>query len=217
MDVTKFISPCICIVAGSTSSGKSTLMFQILKHSCEMFTEIPEQIIYCYGSWQKNFTEIQQTITNIQFLDSLPTKDNLESWSMDGKHRILVLDDLMNVAETDKTTLDLFTKHSHHMNFSVFFLVQNLFSGGKYFRSISLQSHYFILFKNRRDEQQIYAFARQLFPLKTQYFMDAYKKATQDKYGYILIDISPHSNPDYALRSHILPRQVTSVFVPKKK
>lgn len=216
MDALKFITPAICIVAGSSSSGKSTLVFEILKHNDTMFTEQPVQIIYAYGAWQRKFEEMQQTIPNIQFFDGLPTKENLESWSLDGKHRILVLDDLMSSAEKDTNTLDLFTKHSHHMNFSVFFIVQNLFSGGKYFRCISLQSHYFILFKNRRDEQQIQTFARQLFPSNIHYFMDAYKKATQDKYSYILIDISPHSNPEYSLRSHILPGQVVSIFVPKK-
>ena len=216
MEALKFISPAICIVAGSTSSGKSTLVFEILKNNQVMFTKQPVHIIYAYGVWQTKFAEMQNTILNIEFFNGLPTKENLESWSMDGKHRILVLDDLMSIAEKDNHTLDLFTKHSHHMNFSVFFIVQNLFSGGKYFRCISLQTHYFILFKNRRDEHQIHTFARQLFPSNTHYFMDAYKKATQEKYSYILIDISPHSNPEYSLRSHILPGEVVSVFIPKK-
>lgn len=215
--VLKFISPAICIVAGSSSSGKSTLMFNILKHSDTMFTESPVKIIYAYGAWQKFFEEIQQCNSNIEFFDGLPNKQDLESWSLDGNHRILILDDLMTVAEQDKNTLDLFTKHSHHTNFSVFFLVQNLFSVGKYFRTISLQCHYFILFKNRRDEQQMHSFGRQLFPTNTHYFIDAYKKATQEPYSYLLVDISPHSNPEYSLRSKILPGQLVSVFVPKKK
>lgn len=217
MVVIKFISPFICIVAGSSSSGKTTLVFEILKHSGDMFTEPPVQIMYAYGSWQTKFTEMQQSISNIEFFEGLPTKQDLDTWAINGQHRILVLDDLMSVAEHDKSTLDLFTKHSHHMNISVFFIVQNLFSGGKYFRSISLQAHYFILFKNRRDELQIHTFARQLFPSNVQYFMDAYRKATKDKYQYIFVDISPHSASEYSLRSQILPGQLLSVFVPKKK
>lgn len=217
MVVIKFISPFICLVAGSSSSGKTTLMFEILRQSNEMFTQPPVQIIYAYGAWQNKFTEMQQSIPNIEFFDGLPTRQDLDSWADDRQHRVLVLDDLMSVAEQDKTTLDLFTKHSHHMNISVFFLVQNLFSGGKYFRTISLQAHYFIIFKNRRDENSVYTFSRQLFPTGTAFFMDAYRKATKEKYSYILVDISPHSNADYSLRSQILPGQVLSVFVPKKK
>ena len=79
---------------------------------------------------------MQQSIPNVEFFDVLPTKQDLDSWAVDSQHWILVLDDLMSVAERDKTTLDIFTKHSHHMNSSVFFfIVQNLFSGGKYFQT----------------------------------------------------------------------------------
>lgn len=217
MVVIKFISPFLCLVAGSSSAGKSTLVFEILRHSNEMFTEPPVQIMYAYGYWQNKFNEIKEQNPLIEFFDGLPTKQDLDMWAVDGHHRILVLDDLMSVAEHDKSTLDLFTKHSHHMNISVFFLVQNLFSGGKYFRTISLQAHYIILFRNRRDENSIYTFSRQLFPTNTAFFMDAYRKATKDKYQYILVDISPHSASQYSLRSQILPGQVLSVFVPKKK
>ena len=217
MVVIKFISPFSCIVAGSTSSGKSSLVFEILKHSDVMSTEPPVKIIYAYGAWQNKFLEVQKSISNIEFFEGLPTKQDLDTRAVNGQHRVLVLDDLMSVAEHDKSTLDLFTKHSHHMNISVFFIVQNLFSGGKYFRSISLQTHYFILFKNRRDELQIHTFARQLFPSNVQYFIDAYRKATKDKYQYTFVDISPHSASEYSLRSQILPAQLLSVFVPKKK
>lgn len=90
METLKFISPAICIVAGSSSSGKSTLVFEILKHSHAMFTEQPVRIIYVYGAWQNKFTEMQSTtsISNIDFFNGLPTKENLESWSLDEKHRI---------------------------------------------------------------------------------------------------------------------------------
>ena len=123
----------------------------------------------------------------------------------------------MNIVENDRDSVDLFTKHSHHMNISVYFIVQNLFSGGKYFRTISLQAHYFIIFRNRRDVSSIHKISRQLFPLNSAYFLDAYRQATKEKYSYILVDISPHSTPEFSLRSQILPSQLSSVFVPKKK
>ena len=60
-------------------------------------------------------------------------------------------------------------------------------------------------------------FLDNFFPTDTAFFMDANRKATKDKYSYILVDISPHSNEDYSLRSQILPGQVLSVFVLKTK
>ena len=188
-----------------------------MKHSDAMFTEAPVQIMYAYGAWQNKFTEMQQTIPNFELFNGAPSFQDLKSWATDGNSRVLVLDDLMNVVENDRDSVDLFTKHSHHMNISVFFIVQNLFSGGKYFRTISLQAHYFIIFKNRRDESSIHTFSRQLFPLNSAYFLDAYKQATKEKYSYILVDISPHSTSEFSLRSQILPNELVSVFIPKKK
>ena len=216
MVVIKFITPFSCLTAGSSGSGKTRIIFDILKHSDVMFTEAPVEIMYAYGAWQNKFTEMQQTIPNFKLFNNVPSFQDIQSWATDGKHRVLVLDDVFNIVENDRDSVDLFTKHSHHMNISVFFIVQNLFSGGKYFRTISLQAHYFIIFKNRRDENSIHTFSRQLFPLNSAYFLDAYKQATKEKYSYILIDISPHSNPEYSLRSHILPGEVLSIFVKKK-
>lgn len=42
--------------------------------------------------------------------------------------------------------------------------------------------------------------------------MDAFEKATSKPYGYLLVDISPHSDKSYQLRTNILPGQATRVF-----
>ena len=55
------------MVVGTSSSGKSSLVFEILRHSDVMFTEKPVQIKYAYGAWQTKFTEMQQSIPNIDF------------------------------------------------------------------------------------------------------------------------------------------------------
>ena len=55
-----------------------------------------------------------------------------------------------------------------------------------------------------------------MFPGESKYFMDAYKKATSRKYSYLLIDINPHSNPLYKLRTDIFPDQTMIVFRPEK-
>ena len=55
------------MAVGTSSSGKSSLVFEILRHSDVMFTEKPVQIKYAYGAWQTKFTEMQQSIPNIDF------------------------------------------------------------------------------------------------------------------------------------------------------
>ena len=53
---------------------------------------------------------------------------------------------------------------------SVIYIVQNLFHQGKGSRSISLNSHYLLLFKNPRDKLQILTLAKQMYPGQTDFF-----------------------------------------------
>jgi len=62
---------------------------------------------------------------------------------------LVVIDDLMN--ETNRSVTDPFTKGSHHINISVIYIVQNLINKGKEHRTISLDSHYIVVFESPRD------------------------------------------------------------------
>ena len=215
--VLKIPSPSTAIFCGCTSSGKSTLVYEMLKHSRGMFEKVPHQIIYCYNIYQDLFDRMKEDVDNIQFFQGLPTKEDLERWSSAGEHSVLVLDDLMSKCSVSQDISDLFTIFSHHMNFTVFLLVQNLFSNQKQFRTISLNSHQFVLFNSQRHLLQIKTFAKQCFPEQTRYFMDAYKRATSSKFGYLFLDFSPSRSTEeslYCLRSRILPGQATIVYLP---
>ena len=80
---------------------------------------------------------------------------------------LIVLDDQMIDASKDKRIENLFTRGSHHRNLSVIYIVQNLFYQEKDSRSISLNSHYLILFKNPRDKLQIVTLPKQMYPGQT--------------------------------------------------
>ena len=97
----------------------------------------------------------------------------------------------------------LFTKGSHHMNLSVFFIVQNFFHQSKYMRTISLNSQYIILLKNFRDQNQIEYLGKQLFKNKLKSFKDAFEDATSHPYGYILIDLKPDTPFKFRVRTRI--------------
>lgn len=156
---------------------------------------------------------MKKVIPHISFFDGLPTKADPESWHMnEPREKVLVIDDMMTESAKSKDVVDIYCKYAHHFKLFCFLICQNAFCPGREFRTISLNTHFFFLFRNNRDELQIQTLGRQIFPGQTKFFIDAYRKATSEKYRYLLVDLSPHSDPQYKLRTNILPGQLTTVY-----
>jgi len=75
--------------------------------------------------------------------------------------------------ETNETVANLFTKGSHHRNVSVVYLAQNLFPKNKFARTMSLNTHNMVLFKNPRDTTEFANLARQMYPETSQFAIEA--------------------------------------------
>ncbi|CAC5407083.1 unnamed protein product [Mytilus coruscus] len=159
---------------------------------------------------------MQYDIKNIQFYQGLPSLEELNVWGAVEGHKILVLDDLMMKGVDSEELIHMMCVGSHHSNFTVIFLLQNVFQKGKSMRTASLNCHYYLLMTTKREILQIGTLGRQMFPGKLKYFMDAYQKATSEPYGYLLVDINPHTDTSYQLRTNILPGQDTIIYQPLK-
>jgi hypothetical protein len=126
---------------------------------------------------------------NIILHEGLPDRQLIEEWSVDGDC-LLVLDDLKLESVDSKDITYLFTIGSHHKRAKVIIMSHNVFTQGKQLRTISLNSHYFIIFQNRLDDNQIKSFSRQLYPGNPKYLVSAYKFCMANyKHYYILIDL----------------------------
>jgi hypothetical protein len=112
---------------------------------------------------------------------------------------LLIIYDLIN--EADQNVCNLFTRLSHHRNVSVVFITQNLFHKNKFVRTMNLNTHYIVMFKNLRDASQMAILARQMYPGKSQFVEDATKKS----HGYLLIDPRPDTDDRYRIRTKIFP------------
>jgi hypothetical protein len=194
--------PFTCIVSGPTSSGKSFFVFRLIENMGEMITPVPAKIIYCYGEYQSMFDNYPQ----IEFHEGLP-----DTSMFDGTSTLLILDDLMG--EANDTVTNIFTKVSHHRNVSVILLTQNIFH--KNLRTISLNSHYIVLFKNPRDAGQVSTLARQMYPGNSGFAIEAFKDATSEPHSYLLFDLRPEQDDSLRLRSNIFPDQEHCVYVRK--
>lgn len=119
------------------------------------------------------------------------------------KEKLIIMDDLMREGSSHSSgasVSDIFTKGSHHRNLSVLLLSQNLLHGGKFYREISLNTNYIIVFKNPRDRSQISHLARQISPLDTRYIQEAYLDATAVPHGYLLIDLNQTTPENIRIR-----------------
>ena len=98
---------------------------------------------------------------------------------------------------------------------SVVYLAQNLFLKNKFTRTISLNAHYMVLFKNPRDATQFANLARQMYPHTSKFAVEAYKDATRSPYSYLLIDLRPEQDDDLRLRTNIFPGETHYVYIAK--
>lgn len=211
--VTKFKTNSNIIVTGQSHAGKSTFVFSLLKH-LELFESDIKHILYVFGIWQPLFEQMETVVNSITFHQGIPDKNILERFSNEHGSILLVLDDVMGQGTNNVELMNLFTTYSHHMGITVIFLLQNIFPPGKYMRTISLNAHYIILFKNPRDERQVRTLGSQIFPNQSKYFMDAYKKATELPYSYLCVTLYPGTSERYRLSSNIFPEQETILYLP---
>ena len=204
----KFITPANIMIIGPSLSGKSTMMFNILAQKSDAFDKLMGRIYYCYGTFSEQYNKIKKQLGNdIEFFSGIPTEEMVRKWASASKGLaiILVLDDLMEQISKSVTCQDLVTKITHHCEMALFILTQNMFQKGPIFRCVSLNTHYFIIMKTKRDQQQLLHFGRQIFPFKTNYLYDSYIKATEAKqYGALRVDLHPASDSRLVLTSDFL-------------
>ena len=203
------------LLCGPTNSGKTTFTKRFISECKHLFEKNPpEKVLYCYGVHQPLFESMEKEIENIEFHEGLPLENTLDEYA-DGKHLLIVLDDLMNSVLNSELAEKLFVQSCHHKGFSVVYISQNLYQKGKFSRAIGLNCTYMCLFRNARDTSQINCLARQMYPGESRMFMEAYQDCTSKMYGYLFIDLSPHSDPQFRLRTNIFVGEDPFVYMSK--
>lgn len=199
-----FIFPSNICLYGATQSGKTSFVLRLLQHADVMFTKKPRRVMYCYGAWQSAYDTLEK-FENITMHKGVPSRATIDEFSFDKVPTLLIMDDLLADIVNSREVQHYVTVMSHHNNMSIIMLMQSIFPKGQYARTISLNCHYMVLFKNKRDGMQIKVLGNQLMPGRLQYFMDSYKKATSKEWGYLIVDMHPSSDTTFQLRTRIFP------------
>ena len=202
-----FLHPTTILISGPTQCGKTYFFKQILAH--KLIQPPPSRIIYVNSERPAELSEFP----NIEFIQGISKL--VETYeTIDPKERnLIVIDDQMGEAGSHPLIGSLFTKNSHHKNITVIYIVQNLFDKGRHHRTISLNSHYLVLFKNPRDQGQVRALAQQVFPTNVKYLLDAFQDATRSKYGYLFLDCHPHTPTELRVRGNIFQNDEIDIYL----
>ena len=197
--------PFTSIIAGLTGCGKTQFVLTFLQHIDELVTPTPSKVVYSFAEWQPAYRQLPSYVTLVEGSPAIPdfSKDPM----------LIIIDDQMDT--TSKSITSLFTKGSHHRNISVIYIVQNLFDSNKEHRTISLNAHYLVLFKNPRDGSQITHLAKQMYPGQTKYVQEAFALATREPHGYLLLDLKQSTPDNMRTRSHIFPGEIQEVYIKK--
>jgi hypothetical protein len=119
------------------------------------------------------------------------------------------------------SVVKFFTQGSHHRNLTVVYIVQNLFNQDKSMRTVSLNAHYIVVFKNPRDATQLRTLAYQMYPENPAPLLDAFKDATTAScggaatatYGYLVLDLHPTTCDALRMLTNVFDVQPTA-YVP---
>ena len=185
-----FNTPCRICISGASGSGKTCLTRNVIDNKDIIFSQSPNTVLYCYNIHQDIFDEIEAKDNSVKFHQGLPSSATIDTLGKGRSSKLLVLDDLANVAGRSDDIELLMTQKSHHLNISVVFITQNIFDKQKNNRTISLQFDYIFLFRNFRDKGQIACLGRQLYPGYNKAFMDAYDRATKEPFSYLMLNLS---------------------------
>ena len=106
------------LISGPSNCGKTHFVSQFIKNLDYLMSPMPERIVWCYSIWQKAYDQIEA-----DFIQGIPDFNYF-----DGRPTLVIIDNLMD--QNIETVMKFFTRGSHHLNLTIFYLVQNLFFSG---------------------------------------------------------------------------------------
>ena len=212
----KFKTPFGLILSGASGSGKSTLQMKFLAQCDELMDRKPDSILYIYHTPQSMFDQYKD---KAQFYNGWDHPDLQLPNLLKRKNLLWFIDDSIEEAPKDFLK-DAFQKYIHHMEWSIILSIHNPFDKDiKSLRTMSLSSQYQIFCASPRIYHAIKMFAIQCWSHKWKYFMEIVEKIlnSETKFGHILCDFHPKTDPKYSVRSNIFAEGTPMcVFIPKE-
>ena len=217
--------PFMMTVCGPTQCGKTRFIMDLIKQNDKLIVPPVDKLLYLYSIEQTGYDDIKKnirdnadtsTLKTYEFLDcsnGIPSINDLRGKL--SKATLLVLDDLMVLAASNKNNLEnldnIASRDSHHTNTSVIFVCQNLNYGNGRLRNCRMNSQYHTMFKSLTDSRDMDMIAtNKKIPLACmrKIVADVGKK----QYGYVLFDGSPRSYDNTRVRTGVFEQDETVIY-----
>jgi energy-coupling factor transporter ATP-binding protein EcfA2 len=216
--VLPFRHPSTILVAGPTGCGKTQFLLRLLT-TPNAIQPVPQRVVWVYSEWQPAYDALRSSLSRrIEFVKDYDAEALYDSFNPNARN-VLVLDDQMDSSGTrggtGATTLTkFFTQGSHHRNLTVIYIVQNMFNQDRTMRTVNLNSHFLVLFKNPRDKTQVRTLAQQMYPRNSGFLVDAFEDATALPFSYLVLDLRPETEERLRVRANIFDERGAVVYVP---
>ncbi len=205
------------IVAGPTMSGKSTFLLNLIDNMDRLLTRHFDYIVWFYGEYNDTISIIEKRYKKkITTVKGLPK--NIEDYVSERDKNLYglhIYDDLMQIATSDDSLLQLATTKCQHNRISWIIVLQDLFFRSKNRVSLLRCAHYYVIMNNPLDRSIAEYVAHKVMPKNRKDFMAMYDKATNLPHGYLFID-GKQSTPNCARYRTDIFAAYQHVFVPKK-
>ena len=196
-----------CLV-GSSGSGKTNFALQIVSQANRLFDQPPSNVIIIYKEFQKIYNKFNNFIPTKCFNEE---DVDLEGLTKNNRERLLIICDDLYFSNKLPEISEHFLIKARHRNISWLVLTQSIFNNTS-LKNISRNSTHITLFKSvRLNEPHI--FFSQLRPKSNKVLQDIYRKATENSYTYLDIDLSQTCPDKYRYKSNIFDKFVTVYII----
>ena len=203
-----FKTPCSILIAGPSQSGKTSLVYSMLREKKRLFVPAPTKVLLIYKEDQNLYRRMKRHNLIHAKKSFLPKLEELKAIALAEKKKggslMVIFDDQLLETTKRMDLLEAWSVSCHHLKMTLIFLAQQVFFDSPLYRSLSLNSQYFLLMKNPRDLRSIMILASRMFPHHSKFMVQAYKTATRKGYGYLLVDFQQSTPEHIRLRSNML-------------